>query len=422
MTTVEVILSLKKIDPEKILLFIGSGLVKSLGYPSWKELLNSGVMFAKNYSVEVAAMMESRIKKGQYLHAGSAFFETEIPPQEFNNFMQKEFDRTPVIPEYLVRLFSCPFTGFITTNFDFTIEQSFVCSKKNPEVYASQDRFKKFSSRLQVFGSSEDSRNKNGLLLKMHADAKHVEEIVLCDEQFQLLGKDESFKFLYRSMLSQYHVVFLGFSGNDPNFLWHCDTLFEVCGTPIHSSFFLYPNSEAASSSVSKANIIPVPFSIDNNFKELQDFIIQLCSLYTPANLERLHVPDVIEDAGSRDSLAFVCAGLSESAHTSTYQCAIVSIVTDAVCLVGSYDDKVNLAQTISRKHHISISDAKKIMEQADEHSVLKALEHKEDSKERVNKYLKILKDGISKRTRAYGKPFQKSDPNERIIIEVLVS
>ena len=419
----EVLDEFSKTNPNKVILFIGSGLVKSLGYPSWLEFLEKGIDFTKKYSEEASAMMNARIKKKHFIDAGNSFFEPEIHVTDFHTFLREQFEKTPSIPINLLNLFSCPVAAFITTNFDETIEQSLVQRKKKPEAYADQTRFRKFSSRLSVFADSIESRTKNGLVLKMHGDIRYPEEIVLSNSQFSELRLDKSYDFLYKRLLSQYKILFLGFSGNDPNFESHCKTLFEVCGQPIQSSYLVHPESDPPTEIIQQANIIPIPFSEENNFLELDDFMNRFAKAYAYPITITSTTTQLEEIDESKNILAFICAGLSESMHTSSYQCAIVSIVAEAAKTAGGLDNERNVIEVIARTYHVSMQDARCILQQADHSSVVRTIEKREVSKTRFEHLLRTLKDGIKKRSRAFGKSFQKTESTiDKIVVEVLIS
>jgi hypothetical protein len=414
---------LAAVNPGKILVFVGSGLVREVGYPSWAEFLSKGVEFVRTHSSEVAATMNARISRNQLIAAGNCFFEPEVPAGDFHNFLRREFDKNPPIPTTLKRFLSCPFAEFITCNFDRTIEQAIALSTKTPEVFADGSRLRRFNSRLSVYAESSEIRTHNGLVLKLHGDVGSPENTVLSTHQFESLKADESYVFLLKHLLSSYTIVFVGFSGRDPNFLWHCETLVEVCGSPVWTSYLLHPDDEPPSETVQKANVIAIGYSTTENHKQLRDFIGGLTDIFSKPDALRIpHIIEPIPDS-SRDTLAFLCAGLSSGAHVSSYHCAIVSMVAKAADAVGGIDIQDKVIQQMARMYHISVSDANRIYEQADRGSVIRSLESIEAARTRFDRLLKALRDGVAKRSKAFGRQFQKSEQTyDRIVAPVLVS
>ena len=110
-------------------------------------------------------------------------------------------------------------------------------------------------------------------------------------------------------------------------------------------------------------------------------------------------------------------AGLREKAYQPSFECAAVSIVAEAAKSVGSLDDKDKIFEHISKVHNVGYDDASKIFESADEKAVSNALNSLEDSREKFQKMIAVLKDGIDQRSRAYGKPFVKTGSKSDIII-----
>jgi len=412
----------KTVSSEKIILFVGSGLVVDLGYPSWIDLLRMGVEFAKQFSPQIAAVMEDRIKKNRFLEAGDMLFEPEVPPSELYTFLRELFDKSPTLPGLLERLFGCPFSAFITTNYDRTIEQCLSKGRKAVEVHTDVNRFSKFNSRLLGYSENLDKRISNGLVLKSHGDITSPADIVLGSKQMHRLKRDDAFVFLYRHLLSSYTIVFLGFSGEDPNFIWHCNTLFEVAGVPPRASYLLHPNTDRPPAEIENANILSVEYSPQDNHHELQEILTELVSHFAKSDVQKLSEPLEQVSPETRDTLALVSAGISQNLYSSSYQCAVTSMVAEAAFRAGGSEDERKLVSTLSRIYHISAGDAQRILDQADTGAVTRALESYDRAKQKFSTIIRVLIDGIQKRSRAFGKEFVKSDKVfERILLDVLV-
>lgn len=413
---------LKKIAPERIVLFIGSGLVKPLGYPSWPEFLQYGVDFTKRFSPEISALMASRLQKQLYLQTANSFFDPEIPISEFVNFLREHFDKNPEIPSLYENLFSCPLTAFITTNFDRSIEQAQAHKKKPSETFSDATRFGHFNSRFSVYATSGELRTKNGLILKMHGDVSHPDEITLSSTQFGKLKQNEQYLLLYRRLLSEQVIIYLGYSGNDPNFEWHCSTLIEVCGIPHTTSYFVHPTESQPPVEISKANLVDVAYSAAEGHRELNEFLMWFATHYS--STQSLTIAPEIQPISDerKNALAFLCAGLSENTHSSSYECAVTSMIAGAIHSIGSSRDREGIIKAMARLYRLSWTDAERLLEYANKQNVDKAVENIDRSKARLAGLLKTLKDGVSKRSIAFGKPFKKSDKTfEKIVSDTIV-
>lgn len=422
MTKEEFISQLKAVSADKIIFFIGSGFVIDLGYPSWLGFLQNGADFIEKHSPEQASVMRSRIKKEKFLSAGDIFFQDEIPTSELYSFFRTCFDKNPTILPVYKKLFSCPFSAFITTNFDRTIEQSLAQSKKNAEVFAEDYRFKQFNSRLSVYAENVEQRLGNGLILKLHGSITIPESIIVGSKQLDLLVQDKAYQFLYKHLLSSYTIVYVGYSGKDPIFQFNCKTLFDIAGVPSRSSFFLHPKDENPPDVLIESNIMAVPYDRVEGHKELYSIIDELGTFFAKPDVARTTEPIKPISDETRDTLAFLCVGINQNTYSSSYQCAIVGMIAEATRRAGNINDPEKIISALSRIYHISISDAEKIFNQANKGSIIRSLESYDKYRARFDQMIKTLKDGILKRSRAFGKPFGKSSTVlDRFILDVLV-
>lgn len=408
---------IKSEDPSRIIPFIGSGLVRSLGYPSWSSLLDDAAEFAARHSRDVASLMRNRLSRRDLLGAGDLLYEPEIPATELHNFFRSQFDKTPKIPEFLSDFFACAFPAYVTTNFDLTIEQAIAFGGRTPEPFRSTDRFKPFNSRLSVYSSDRSKVSKGALVLKLHGDVADPRFIVLGKRQLENMMEDESLGFLYKSLFWDYTILFLGFSGNDVNFIWQVETIRKVCGIPKAMSYFIHPNGEALPFSSSEVNMEEVTYSPLGDHAELQKALGSMSTVFSkPSQQIAFEFPASPSDE-IRQTLAFVTAGLMEKAYEPSFECAAVSMVADAASRVGGLDNKDRLIDEISKTQNVGFDDAARILDSVDSESVVSAIESLADSQKKFNEMIEILREGIDKRSLAYGKPFVKTGSKSNMIL-----
>lgn len=431
MTTLALLEALKKLGSQRIILFWGSGIVRELGYPSWEELLVRAADFAQQFEPTLAAFIRARGRNKKYFLAGDLLLGDEIPQAERANFLLSIFDKNPNLLPIHAQLAACPFASFITTNYDRTIEQALTANRKTPEAFAHSDRFSRYNSRLSVYSSGplqtdqngnqlDPQRLKNGLVLKLHGDITSPEDIVLGSSQLSSLMADEAFKQLYKRILSTYSLVFVGYSGNDPAFEWHCRTLLPTCGIPSNSSYLLHPDDETPPSWLNDASIISVPFSTNNGHKELSDFARELSLHFSKPDVISVPTPlDQLSDA-KLVSLSFILVGLIEGQHSSGFQCAVNSMLAEAAISIGSLDKDAALAEYIARTYHLPFDQASQMVQRADKRQAQYLVDKHASADSNLQSRLSLLARGIADRARAVGVNY--SDERARqIVMNVLV-
>lgn len=205
--------------PSKIILFIGSGLNLELGFPSWKGLVEELDKVCREFSTDLSNVMKRRLAAGDLVGAASLAYEKEVPANYRAKALLTLFGRSKVSLESVHRdIGSLPVAAFLTTNFDSVIEQAIEAGGRHAEPYSGADRFGRFNSQLPLY-SEGFSNNVEGkaLVLKVHSDTTDCENMVISEAHFNHLSSAPGFKALYETTLKNFCIVFLGFSGNDPN-------------------------------------------------------------------------------------------------------------------------------------------------------------------------------------------------------------
>lgn len=208
--------------------FVGAGVSKLSGVPSWAELINDintvlGQKPQKNYSFDD----NLRIAQMLYYHLNQ-------DEDAYYSFIEKRLTSTPVEPnEVHEELLKYNPSSIITTNFDDLLEdaaslycqfyRSISCDSEVPQIDG--DRF----------------------ILKVHGDLRH-RNIVFKEEDY--LNYSENFKLIetiLKAIFSTNTVVFIGYSLNDYNIKLILNWAKTLLKGEFNQPIFIYTGSEKLS-------------------------------------------------------------------------------------------------------------------------------------------------------------------------------
>lgn len=409
------------LHPGEIIFFLGSGFTADLDYPMWDPLLDKMVEYAGHYSRGVSQLMHERIEKGDRLAGAGPFFEKDIPESARIEFFTTLFDKTPDLQRRHRLVASAPVAGFITTNFDPTIEQSLTRVGKFADPFYGSDRFTNFATRISLY-SSEERRKQSGLVIKAHGDFHQIREMVLGEKQFTSLGEREDFKQWYRTILTSYTLIFIGFSGDDPNFLRYYHSILSVVVPPC-LSYFLHSAASHIPEGLSKANIVNVAYSPDDGHEELTDILDKLVNTalrekYVGPSAASLEVREA--EAKSR-TLGLVVSSLQGGHYESAYTAACESIVLAAIESAAPHTDRASVLNRIQQTFKLSKLDAERILDASNLAISKGALEKYQASLKDYRANSQIIREGIVDRARSLDSNFAlRSQTLDLIIKKVL--
>jgi L-asparaginase/Glu-tRNA(Gln) amidotransferase subunit D len=227
----------------KPLLFIGSGLSISAGFPNWDELLRLLKVEATADMVKIGSEFDEKVKRKQYDEAGSilkrAFKQRHTHENEWRRLLDKILNdpsRLERIPDVLMTLCGLRWDRIVTTNYDRLIELAYEQSHGGEELQV----YHPWSEHPDAAVS--DHRR---YVFKIHGDiGDEHSKIVLTTEEYEELykgKKNERFREALVQILGNASVIlFLGFSYEDQYFKRLFNSLYRRTEAP-KRSFGLFP-------------------------------------------------------------------------------------------------------------------------------------------------------------------------------------
>lgn len=203
---------------EDTVLFIGAGLSRWSGLPSWKGLIEELADFIESQGLS-ADLVRKEAKANDLLQAASYGVDLLTKPQ-FAEFMRKACRFGTASPHEIhskvVRLGP---TCFITTNYDHLIEESL--NKWRPDQYSRIVSNKQLTETADII----QARATN-FVFKPHGDVCDIDSVILTREQYRVLYGDKAHILkATETLLVSRPVVFIGFGLRDLDFMYVKDLL-----------------------------------------------------------------------------------------------------------------------------------------------------------------------------------------------------
>jgi len=201
--------------------FVGAGVSRLSGAPTWKELINDicdeiGIDKKKDYSSD------------EYLRIPQMFFShVNKDEKQYYSFVEKRINRIDIKPnEIHKRMLDLNPVSFVTTNYDSLLSMAAI---QNCKVYKTIVEDKEVPN---IYGDS--------FILKIHGDFSH-RNIVLKEEDY--LNYSDNHKLietLLKGVFSTNTVVFIGYSINDYNIKLILNWTKKLLQDQFQNPIFLY--------------------------------------------------------------------------------------------------------------------------------------------------------------------------------------
>lgn len=177
-------------------IFIGAGVSKGAGYPTWSELL-----------ADIATELQLPIGKVDDLAALAQWSNTEEGgASKVRSVIKREIGQNLPVPESLKTLARLPIRHVWTTNYDRLIERSYEMLERPYEVISDGED-------LAIRGLPGAAR-----IYKMHGTVERLSDLVISTDDYELYrNKRAAFLPLLEAHLATTSMLFVGLSFSDPN-------------------------------------------------------------------------------------------------------------------------------------------------------------------------------------------------------------
>lgn len=214
------------------IVLIGAGSSISAGYDSWNGLLSKladealrcDSSFAFDPNPASPLVYAQRIRDIITHHRGMEHFE---------NYLARQFSRLPVITRFHEQLACLPFRAYLTTNYEFTIEEALVRSGRVPERPAGVAAWKGKVPLLRQAVRAMALGGPIQFVIHLHGLYDEPASVILCADDYEAAygfrdGSEATpvgptgptrLWVLLASLLTTRRLVFIGFSLTDPYFL-----------------------------------------------------------------------------------------------------------------------------------------------------------------------------------------------------------
>lgn len=192
-------------DATNPVIFTGAGVSARAGLPSWKALVTQLAETLRQVDPLTCQQMLECVREGNYTTAIDYFNITrKLVEGEKQRVLKGQFQKYDA--SRISNIGSLPFRACITTNFDRSILDAIAIARQTTAV---DYKYGDASFRQAQW---ED----NLFVARIHGAAEFPESIILSDNQFEALLKDDVYKDLLRDCFVNRNVLFMGFSFYDP--------------------------------------------------------------------------------------------------------------------------------------------------------------------------------------------------------------
>jgi hypothetical protein len=219
----------------KCVVFVGAGLSVQAGLPTWKQLIRDMLAWALNHNpgLPTARAIETRINNGQFMEAAEALI-AAMTPNEQRDFMSYTFEKAAPAEAHRI-LAEIPFAAVITTNFDMLLEE--VYPRRTTTLdYTQRGNIQRVLAE-DVFHIFKAHGNYNG-------EAHNPPILTRSQYRNLLLNQYPAYSEYLRRVLSEKHVLFLGYSLQDPDLNFVLDTVQDIFDGHLPTHYALFPQSE----------------------------------------------------------------------------------------------------------------------------------------------------------------------------------
>ena len=211
---------IEKLNEERCVAFIGSGLSIGAGLPDFPSLMKKMIAWCENKNIKLPSKkdLNTSIREKNFPELAETLIEY-MGTSRYQEFLTETFRQADLKPTETHKLLpQIPFSAILTTNYDKLIEGAYTASDegRTPPTFTHLDK-PELSKALQ------DNRF---YILKTHGDIDRVDSIILGKKQYrELLHNNNAYKIFLQHLLSSKTILFLGFSLTDQDLFSILDEL-----------------------------------------------------------------------------------------------------------------------------------------------------------------------------------------------------
>lgn len=212
---------------EDTILFIGSGVSRWSGLPSWEGMISELARFIDHQGLDSELVIEEKTN-GDLLQAASYGFD-QLTKQQIGEFIKESCKYGIAKPhEIHKKIVSFGAQCYITTNYDNLLESAL--NQWSPE---NKDYHTVTNKHLTETAGIISARSLN-FIFKPHGDVNDSDSIILTREQYRMLlpnGERQNALESLKILLASRSVVYIGFGLRDPDFIYIKDILSNIYKT-----------------------------------------------------------------------------------------------------------------------------------------------------------------------------------------------
>lgn len=210
----------------RAVLFVGAGLSRPAGYPSWRGLMEvvlratAGRTGDASTQAELSALLEA----GRYPELADQCREV-LGRARFAALLREELGRPAPPPEPTHRaIVETPYAAIVTTNFDTLLEQAY--------ARWGLESVPKAPTSAQLGRQGTLLLDRTLFILKAHGSIHDETSLVLTSEDYRrIIHANPAFQQVMAAILLTHAVIFVGYSLSDPNFRLLLESQLTVFGT-----------------------------------------------------------------------------------------------------------------------------------------------------------------------------------------------
>lgn len=207
-------------QPDTIL-YIGAGISRWSGLPSWTGLIEELANYIEQIGLS-ADLVRRELRTGDLLQAASFGIDKLTKPQ-FADFIKKACRLGKAVPhEVHKELVTLGPTCFVTTNYDQLIEDAL-------HKWNSKLNYRVISNKQVTETADIVQARANCYVFKPHGDVNDSDTIVLTREQYRKLNAERPHILdAIKTLLVSRPILFLGYSLRDPDFMYVKDLILDI--------------------------------------------------------------------------------------------------------------------------------------------------------------------------------------------------